>query len=157
MNIFSLIVVIGVLFTLVIGQKSNQKSRTPLITLRNVEQESESPSVASTTTIYLESSHDQVPGDECNCTPFNLCKSYESTEDGGGLINIRYVFGTTVFWYFFFFSRPSNFFNFPFLIICLEFIMNACSANVSCDFIAVVRTIIIENQFKFNSCRICRF
>lgn len=90
MNVFSSVVFVGVLFASVIGQKPNQKSRTPLIVLRNVEQESESPSVASTTTIYLESSHEHVAEDEqCNCTPFNLCKTYESTEDGGGLINIR--------------------------------------------------------------------
>lgn len=92
MNIFSLIVLIGVLFTSVVGGKPSQTS-SPKIVLRNFEHESVASNgdnnVASTTTIYLESSHEQVPAEECDCTPFNLCKTYESSEDGGGLISIR--------------------------------------------------------------------
>ncbi|VVC30609.1 Hypothetical protein CINCED_3A011857 [Cinara cedri] len=92
MNTFSFIVFIGVLFTSVISQKSRETS-SPNVVLRHLENESEissgSNTVASTTTIYLESSHDIDPAEECVCTPFNLCKTYESTEEGGGLINIR--------------------------------------------------------------------
>lgn len=90
MNIFSLIVFIGVLFTSVTGSNSNEKSQSNIIA-RSGESEtlSESNSDDSTTVIYLETAHEEDPAEECECTPFNLCKTYESTEEGGGLINIR--------------------------------------------------------------------
>lgn len=80
MNVVKLVLFIGLLSASVVGEKMPEKKTDGVGIISPRSEAAESKDEMSSVT------NDE---EECNCTPFNLCKSFVATEDGGNRIDIR--------------------------------------------------------------------
>lgn len=92
MDVFSLIAFIGTIIvasSVVADRKKSSDSPKTAALRQSDGYDGESISTGNPKDESVAGHHDQEHQQQCDCTPFNLCRTYESTVDGVGLINIR--------------------------------------------------------------------